>query len=171
MNIRELSWQEIYDLTNVMISSMKAQQWTPSVVVGITRGGLIPATLLSQALNIPMCTLKVSLRDALDSSPFSFKESTWFAEEIFNDHNILIVDDINDSGATFKWIKDDWTTAILGLLNNNPTKNMWDNIKFGALVHNAPSNVPSDFFGMEIDKSINPQWISYPWETWQNQNI
>ena len=46
-----------------IIRSMARDEWRPDYVVGLTRGGLVPANMLSQYLDVPMETLKVSFRD------------------------------------------------------------------------------------------------------------
>ena len=40
--------------------------WRPDYIVGITRGGLIPAVMISHYLGVPMKSLDVSLRDGGD---------------------------------------------------------------------------------------------------------
>ena len=75
---------------------MHRDNWKPDYIVGLTRGGLIPAVYLSHYLDVPMETLKVSFRDSTSES----ESNLWMAEDAFNGKNILIVDDINDTGAT-----------------------------------------------------------------------
>ena len=92
-----------------IIRDMAKDEWRPDYIVGLTRGGLVPAAMLSHYLDVPMHTLKVSLRDD-NSGPES---NLWMAEDAYgvNDaepKNILIVDDINDSGASINWIINDW---------------------------------------------------------------
>jgi hypoxanthine phosphoribosyltransferase len=80
--------------------------------------------------------------------------------------NILIVDDINDSGATMQWIKNDWQNSCM------PTDPIWSevwnhNVKFAVLVDNQSSEFKNiDYSGMKIDKSRDPRWIVFPWEEW-----
>jgi hypoxanthine phosphoribosyltransferase len=158
-----LTWQDVEDLTGKVIESMIDADWIPNVVVGLTRGGLAPATMISHYLSIPMCSLDVSLRD--NDGPFSGQTSTWIPEEAANGHRILVVDDINDTGATFEWIRRDWTSTISHMApigSNWP----WEHIKFASLVHNEPSSQPSDFHGRLINKDLEPCWLVYPWESW-----
>ncbi len=166
--------------------------WKPDYIVGLTRGGLIPAVMLSHYLNIPMYTLNVSLRDGNE-----IESNLWMAEDALgpqskerfvedeNDiggileaasdlleqgatyKNILIVDDINDTGATFNWIMKDWPSGCF------PDDPAWDevwnqNVKFAVLVDNLASkcNVKMDYVGMEINKAENDVWVDFPWEEW-----
>ena len=66
---------------------------------------------------------------------------------------ILILDDINDTGATFKYILDNFGKRD-------------DRIKFAALINNKPSPIKMDYHGYEINKDEVPSWIVFPWEEW-----
>jgi hypoxanthine phosphoribosyltransferase len=82
--------------------------------------------------------------------------------------NILIVDDINDSGATINWIMEDWRTSCM------PKDARWDskvwnqNVRFAVLFDNLDSqcNVTMDYCGEEINKAEQDVWIDFPWESW-----
>ena len=152
--------------------------WRPDYIVGITRGGLIPAVMISQYLDIPMHSLNVSLRDS-GTGPES---NLWMAEEAFGYHrvddlpgssnprlrkNILIVDDINDSGATLNWIMQDWPS---GCLPDDPAWNeVWNNnVRFAVVVDNQASRcyTKMDYTGCEINKAEEDVWVEFPWEYW-----
>ena len=166
--------------------------WRPDYIVGVTRGGLIPAVMLSHYLNVPMHTLNVSLRDGEGG-----ESNLWMAEDALGPNskerfvedendiagifeaasnlleeggtykNILIVDDINDSGATFNWIINDWKSGCF------PEDPSWDevwnrNVRFAVLVDNLASDCEyaMDYTGMEINKAENDVWVDFPWEDW-----
>ena len=67
---------------------------------------------------------------------------------------ILINDDINDTGETFKYIEDHFGKGD-------------GRIKFAALIHNKPSKIKVDYHGYEINKDEVPAWIVFPWEEWE----
>lgn len=144
-----------------IIRSMAADGWRPDYIVGLTRGGLVPANMLSQYLDVPMETLKVSFRDDV-AGPES---NLWMAEDAVAGKKILIVDDINDTGATLNWIRQDWSES------GGPNVN-WDYI-WGETVRTAVmvNNEASDFtdptyVGMNINKLEEPIWCVFPWEEW-----
>ena len=171
------SWSDVEGQTLEIIRQISHDGWRPDYVVGLTRGGLIPANLISQYLEVPMETLKVSLRDDT-SGPES---NLWMAEDAFGyDSNpgttikcnsdlkkkILIVDDINDTGATLNWIKEDWQASCLP--NDERWANVWNNnVRFAVLVNNQGSEFKNpDYVGKVIDKRDDDSWIVFPWENW-----
>jgi len=162
-HIKEWVHNIIRDITHDVLKD----NWKPDYIVGITRGGLIPAQMISQYLDVPLETLKVSLRDS-NNGPES---NLWMAEDAFGYRggerkNILIVDDINDSGATLNWIQRDWQASCLP--NDPEWQNVWNkNVRFATLVNNEGSSFKNiDYTGLSINKIENPQWVVFPWENW-----
>ena len=108
---RYLSYSDVQSQVLSIIQQIAQSNWKPDYVVGLTRGGLLPAVLLSHWFNVPCHTLKVSLRENGSDN----ETNCWMAEDAFgydsvfptegnSRKRILIVDDINDSGATIEWI-------------------------------------------------------------------
>ena len=163
-----VSWNDVQRQVQELVRQMWQDGWTPDYVVGITRGGLTPANLISQYLGCPMETLKVSLREGSDKC----ESNLWMAEEAFGydmdkPKNILIVDDINDSGATLSWIKQDWSSGCLP--NDTKWESVWgNNVRVAVLYDNASSTstLSVDYAAENINKFEDPQWIVFPWEEW-----
>jgi hypoxanthine phosphoribosyltransferase len=157
------SWQDVENQTQEILRQLQRDAWMPDYVVGLTRGGLVPANLISQYLEVPMETLKVSLRDD-NSQPES---NLWMAEDAFEQKRILIVDDINDSGATLNWIKEDWMS---GALPNNPKwQEIWsDTVRVAVLVDNeaSASELNVSYSAIGLNKAEEDSWIVFPWEDW-----
>ena len=78
-NKKYYDYIHIHEMVNDISFQMYKDNWRPDYIVGLTRGGLIPAVIMSNTLGIPMETLKVSLRDS-DSGPES---NLWMAEDAF----------------------------------------------------------------------------------------
>ena len=153
------NWSQVEGACLEIARQMSEHQWRPDYIVGITRGGLVPANLLSQYTGIKMYTLNVSLRDG-DGG----ESNCWMAEDAFDNKKILIVDDINDSGATINWIKKDWQSSCLP---DSPEWNhIWgDNVRFAVLTQNWSSNFRDiDYYAFQVNKREEDCWLVYPWE-------
>ena len=151
----------VRELIGDISMKMHRDNWKPDYIVGLTRGGLIPSVYLSHYLDIPMETLKVSLRDSTSES----ESNLWMAEDAFNGKNILIVDDINDTGATLDWIINDWQSSCLP--DDPHWLHVWGNdVRIAVLVDNLSSNFSRkvDYCAVEINKAEKDVWIVYPWE-------
>jgi hypoxanthine phosphoribosyltransferase len=151
----------IHDMVANIVSQMYKDNWRPDYIVGLTRGGLIPAVVMSNVYHIPMETLKVSLRDS-DTGPES---NCWMSEDAYNGKNILILDDINDTGATLDWIINDWQNSCHP--SDAHWSNVWgNNVRFAVLIDNLSSNFSRkvDYSAKEINKAEKDVWIVYPWE-------
>jgi uncharacterized protein len=158
------SWQEVERQTQEILRQVQRDGWRPDYVVGLTRGGLVPANLISQYLEVPMETLKVSLRD--DSS--QPESNLWMPEDMVAGKHILIVDDINDSGATLNYIKEDWESCY-------PHKSAieWEmiwtyNVRIAVLVDNeaSSSKLTVSYSAVDLNKAEEDSWIVFPWEDW-----
>ena len=170
------NWNQVMGAVVDIARQLQKDSWKPDYIVGITRGGLVPATLLSQFMEVKMHTLNVSLRDGNES-----ESNLWMAEDAFGyvgtavrdyEHipydasiakNILVVDDINDQGSTIAWIKNDWQQSCL------PNSDRWDyvwgsNVRFATLTNNLSSKEEVDYSVWEVNKAEEDCWLVYPWE-------
>jgi len=153
---------EYKGLVNDICRDIAIGDWTPDYVVGITRGGLIPAVMISQYFDIPCETLKISLRDGSEQ-----ESNLWMAEDAHKGKNILIVYDINDTGATLNWIMEDWPSGCF--VGDSIWNEAWgSNVRFAVVVDNlaSKSKVKMDYVGMEVNKAENDVWIEFPYEEW-----
>ena len=69
-----VSWTDVEHQVQEILRQMQRDFWIPDYVVGITRGGLTPANLISQYLDVPMHTIKVSLRNHQDCESNAWME-------------------------------------------------------------------------------------------------
>ncbi len=157
-NKRYISEQQMKTGVLDIVTQMYNDEWRPDYIVGITRGGLIPAVMMSHYTGIKMHTIDVRLRDA-DHSP---EHAAWLAEEIAQGKKALILDDINDTGETFAWIKDDFETSAPA-----DWLDIWGNtVRWATIIDNVPSKFEIDYTSIEINKAENPEWIVFPFEEW-----
>ena len=162
------NWQQVEGACLDLSRQMIKDNWRPDYIVGIGRGGLIPATLLSHYMNVPMQTLDVSLRDGGSTVSNCGMSEDAYGYNAVNDgdqvcKNILVVDDINDQGSTIAWIKQDWQSSCL------PTDARWEhvwgqNVRFATLTNNLASKESVDYSVWEVNKAEEDCWLVYPWE-------
>lgn len=168
------TWKDVEHMIQVINNLMFSDNWRPDYVVGLTRGGLVPAVVLSNMTGIPMHALDVRFRDT-DTAGYGPESNSWMAEDAIGykdgivDHahrkNILIIDDINDTGKTLSWIKEDWRGGCLPNLKA-AWKDVWGaNVRTACLIDNAVSEFGEvDYTAFEINKDETPAWIVFPWE-------
>ena len=145
------TWHDVEKMCSQLLVQLYNSEWRPDYIVGITRGGNVPATILSNMTGIRCEAVKVALRDG--ESGKTGDSISWMADDAKMGKNILVVDDINDTGATFKWLSQDW-----GL-------NGGDNVRFATLTENLSSEFDGvDYYCDEVNKAEEDVWLVYPWE-------
>lgn len=183
MNKKTISYSSFKKHINKICHDINQSNWKPDYVVGLTRGGLLPAVMISHYYNIPCETLKICLRDHSNT-----ESNLWMPEDAIGyiseedrkanggwkylnkyRKNILVVDDINDSGATLNWLMDDWSKSVAGCFAIDDWKDIWNNnVRFAVVVDNLASkcNVKMDYCAIEVNKSEEDVWIDFPYEDW-----
>ena len=145
------TWRDVEKMCSQLLVQLYNSEWRPDYIVGITRGGNVPATILSNMTGIRCEAVKVALRDG--ESGKTGDSISWMADDAKLGKNILVVDDINDTGATFEWLSNDW-----GL-------NGGDNVRFATLTENLSSNFDGvDYSCYAVNKAEEDVWLVYPWE-------
>lgn len=108
------------------------------VIIGLSRGGLIPAVRLSHLLKVPMIPVEWQTRDG------ELIQDINKLLEIKNKYkNILVVDDINDSGDTLQQVSKHITADYFTLLTRKT-----------SIVQNHNTCTVID----------NDEWVTFFWE-------
>lgn len=135
-----VNWDKIQ-----LLSKSLASQLAPSgpwqAVVGVARGGLIPATIVARELGVLMVdTVCVSTHNDEGA-----RQSTKFLKILpGNGEGCLVIDDLVDTGTTFSLLRPYLPRATFASLFAKP-----EGIK------------STDFCVEKIDQDV---WIKFPWE-------
>ncbi|MCK5142036.1 MAG: phosphoribosyltransferase, partial [Candidatus Heimdallarchaeota archaeon] len=142
-----VSWDQSYQMTFYLFEKMIEEEYFPEIIVGIARGGWIPARLLADFYgNRRTANIKIEFYDnnarATDDPIITQKISENVEGKI-----VLIVDDVADSGKSLE-------AAIEHIKLMNPKE-----IKSATLYYKKHSIIVPNYFIKETQL-----WIVYPWE-------
>ena len=121
-------------------------------VIGLARGGLIPATIISYKLNAPLLSYSISsYKDTTKTDEFKINQFVHFDDlksltEV--DPHVLVVDDICDTGDTMHYICE--KIEFSGI-----------KAKYATLFTKKKHRKFLDHYGVVIS---NNTWIEFPWE-------
>ena len=128
-------------------------EWRPEVITGPNRGGLQMGVMLSHFFRVPFVALQWQTRDGEGRDHAGL--NSFF--EKYNEHKILLVDDINDTGKT-----------LLDIFEHCP-KYLHKNINVATLFHKTTSAYQDiSYYAHELTPDNDP-WVVFPYEEWWNQ--
>jgi|TARA_R110001592_G_scaffold60543_5_gene184193 hypoxanthine phosphoribosyltransferase len=154
------SWHDVELMCQSIVMQMYKDEWRPDYIVGLTRGGNIPATIISNQTDISCHALKISFRDDEET-----ESNCWMSEDAFNGKKILVIDDINDTGETLNYLCQDWQRNCIP--DDIKWDTVWDdNVRFATLTENMASGFGNvRYYSHEINKAEEDVWLVYPWES------
>ena len=148
MNRQHLTWTQIEDLAIRLADRLPA---TYDVMLVITRGGMVPACIISERLNLR--NILVAAVMFYTGQEHTLEKPIFLqfpADPLLNARRVLIVDDVWDSGRTIMAVRE----RVLAAGGQPET----------AVLHFKPfrsrySNERPDYYVDETDA-----WIVYPWD-------
>lgn len=148
-----VSYNDVRDQVHSIIRQLNKDNYSPDHVLGIARGGVCPAVMLSCYYEVPMSCVTVSYY----SKKINQEQISVQAQCA---KNLLLVDDGADSGQTIN--------HVLEKLSNN--------VRVAVLMNNiANKNKRVDYSGTDMDipfksmprqKDDIPFLLVMPWEAW-----
>lgn len=151
MNKDIVTWQSVFSLCN----SLKDKIKRPDIIICIANGGIIPAAILSKLCRVYR-TYNIGIK-SYDQSNNQRLAQMYYEPSISHEdksQRVLIIDDILDTGNTFKYVE--------SYLHQ---RGFYD-LTFASLhfkqLHQAEQYVPENFvYAQTCDETT---WIVYPWE-------
>ena len=134
-----ITHSDIIHYTSELIRECIKDNFYPNVIVAPVRGGLVVGNYVSQYFDVPLIALN----------------KNYDLYELPQDNNVLVVDDINDTGATFNKLENDFVATHVPQTR-----------RYGVLLDNQASSFTADYCGKIINKAEENCWIVFPWEEW-----
>ena len=142
-----VSWTRVCRLASKLARAIRAADFHPDIVVAIARGGYIPARLLCDQLNLyNLTSLRITHYTGAEKSSQARIVSPLGVD--IENKNVLLVDDVSDSGDTLQ-------LALQHINGLAPRE-----LRTAVLHHKQCASVVPDFFAQRV---IRWRWITYPW--------
>tara|TARA_R110002020_G_scaffold364895_1_gene577157 strand:- start:46 stop:498 length:453 start_codon:yes stop_codon:yes gene_type:complete len=150
MENEPVSFYQINFLARSIASRFKKDKITH--VIGLARGGLIPATIISYELDVPLLSYAISsYKDTTKTDEFKINQFIHFNDLKClkgNEPRVLVIDDICDTGDTMLYICKQINLAGI-------------KAKYATLFTKKKHKEFLDHYGVVIS---NDTWIEFPWE-------
>jgi hypoxanthine phosphoribosyltransferase len=141
------TWNQIHNMINNLSEKILLDKFTPDIIISITRGGWIPARVLSDLLEINnLATIRIEFY--LDVGKTRKKPILTHRIQIpITGKKILLVDDIADSGES------------LLLAKNYIQKKQVSELRVATIYKKPQSKTQPDYY-----EKTTRKWIIFPWE-------
>jgi len=152
---RRATWGEVDRWADAVAARVRAGGHRPEAIVGLTRGGWVPARLLGDRLGVHrLVSLRVQHWGVTASRDGEARLTEGLSGEV-RDQAVLVVDDITDTGESLHLASEHVKAA-------GPRS-----VETAAFVHIAHSKFVPTYFGEEIPRDAWV-WIVFPWNYWED---
>ena len=141
------TWKKIYDMLLSQAEKIRQSGFKPDVIVGITRGGWVPARVLLDLLGIPdLVTVRVEFYLGVAEAK---KEPvlTQGVSAVVTGKKALIVDDVADTGKSLQLAREH-------VLQQGATE-----VRIATVYRKPWSVIKPDYYEKETSC-----WVVFPWE-------
>jgi hypoxanthine phosphoribosyltransferase len=141
------AWNQIYAMLLSQAEKIRLSGFKPHVIVGVTRGGWIPARVLSDILSIPaLATVGVEFYLGVAET----RNEPVLTQRVSADvesKKALLVDDVADTGKSLQLVRDH-------ILQQGATE-----VRVATIYRKPFSAVTPDYYEKETRR-----WVVFPWE-------
>jgi hypoxanthine phosphoribosyltransferase len=139
-----MSWHDVEKAVTALASKLE-REFQPDIIVGIARGGLIPAVRLSHLLGDKLLRM-IHIKLYKDIN-LKQEKPELLADVGELPSKVLVVDDVSDTGETLEF--------VLKHVREKGAKE----VKVATIAYKPGSRVKPDYYVFETNK-----WIVFPWE-------
>jgi len=145
-----VSWEEISSWTRAVADKVRECGCRPTVIIGLTRGGWVPARLLCDLLKVKKLYAVKTEHWGVTANPDGRALLTQELNINIENDAVLVVDDITDTGESL-------TLAMAHLFRMKPRE-----LRSATLLHITHSKIEPEFYTVEVPKE-KWTWFIFPW--------
>ena len=147
MKVELVSFAAINRLTRKLAHKIQDSGFKAEIIICIARGGYVPARLLCDLLNIyDLASIRIRHYTGSEKTEKAVLLEPLAAS--ISGKNVLLVDDIDDSGET------------LEVARNYLNELRPGDVRVAVLHHKTVSTIKPDFYAQKI---VQWRWVTYPW--------
>ena len=141
------AWNKIYSMLICQAQKIQANGYKPDIIVGIARGGVVPARILSDLLEIKdFITIQIEYYKDINQTKQEPSLKQCLNMQLI-DKTVLLVDDVSDRGNS------------LQLAKNHLKQKDAKEIRVATLYSKPTSMTKPDYYEKQTGN-----WIVFPWE-------
>ncbi|MGC9113560.1 MAG: phosphoribosyltransferase [Candidatus Micrarchaeia archaeon] len=142
-----LSWEDIYEYCRVVAGKVRQDKFRPDIIIAIARGGYVPARNLCDQLAVAdLASIKVDHWGVTATKDNRARLRHPFNASV-QDKNVLVVDDLADTGESFK-------TAVPAIQALNPRE-----LRTATVFLLEKSKYVPDYYAAKRKWA----WMIFPW--------
>ncbi len=150
-----VSWKDIERWSMDIVKKVKKSGYDPEIVIGLARGGLVPARLIADYLNIKDLYAVKTEHWGLTATPDGKARLAQGLQVSIEGKKVLVVDDITDTGQSLK-------LAVDHINGHKPSE-----IKSATLLHITHSKYVPDYYSEEVPED-RWTWFIFPWNVYED---
>ena len=154
-NCRRATWAEVDGWADRLAEKVRSSGFRPETLVGLTRGGWVPARLLSDRLGIPrIVSLRVQHWGVTAARDGTARLTEGLSGSV-DGASVLVVDDITDTGESLRLAREHVAAG-------RPRR-----LETAAFVHIAHSAFVPTYYAEELARDAWV-WVVFPWNYWED---
>jgi hypoxanthine phosphoribosyltransferase len=152
---RAVTWADVDGWADAIERKVRAADRLPETIVGLTRGGWVPARLLADRLQVHRIVSLRAQHWGITATPTGAATLTEGLSGPVRGERVLVVDDITDTGDSLR-------LAVERVEASKAAR-----VESAAFLHIAHSKFAPTYFGEGIarDRWV---WIVFPWNYWED---
>ncbi len=152
---RLVKWRDIEYWSKDIVRKVVDSGYEPEIVIGLARGGLVPARLIADYLNIKDLYAVKTEHWGLTATPDGNAKLAQGLQVDISGRKVLVVDDITDTGQSLK-------LALEHIEAQKPSE-----ARTATLLHITHSKYVPDYYS-EVVPEDNWTWFIFPWNVYED---